>query len=66
MKNSRCPDTSVFPEATEMNMNMDMNMGCCMPQMGCCAPQTMMCPPVYECPQVRCCHRVINYEVPQV
>lgn len=70
MKNGRCPDTSVFPEAKEMNGNMEMNMGmgmeCPMLQMGCCAPQTMMCPPIYECPQVRCCHRVINYEVPHI
>lgn len=67
MKNNRCTDTSVFPEATEMNfnMNMDMGMGCCMPPMG-CPGQTMMCPPIMECPQVRCCHRTINYEVPQV
>ena len=73
MKSNRCADKSVFPEATEMNMNtnmsmgmnMDMGMNCCMPPMGCC-PQTMMCPPVYECPQVRCCHRVINYEVPHI
>lgn len=69
MKN-RCPDTSVFPEAKEGNLNMDMSMGmgmdCCMPPMGCCPSQTMMCPPVMECPQVRCCHRVINYEVPHI
>lgn len=70
MKNNRCTDTSVFPEATEMNMNMDMNMNmgmCCpsMPQMG-CPGQTMMCPPIMECPQVRCCHRTINYEVPHI
>ncbi len=70
MKNSRCTDTGIFPEATEMNANMGMGMemgNCCgMPPMGCCAPQTMMCPPVMECPQVRCCHRVINYEVPHI
>lgn len=72
MKNSRCMDTSMFPEAnttaTETNMNVEMNMG--MPGMmgmGCpCQPQTMMCPPIMECPQVKCCHRVINYEVPHI
>ena len=66
MKNNRCTDTSVFPEATEMNMNVDVNMGMGMPMMGCCPTQTMMCPPIYECPQVKCCHRVINYEVPHI
>lgn len=65
MKN-RCPDTSVFPEAKDVNMDVNMGMDCCMPPMGCCPSQTMMCPPVMECPQVRCCHRIINYEVPQV
>ncbi len=71
-------DTANFPEATdmtinEMNINMSsgMNMGMescgCMPQNSCCGmPQNMMCPPVMECPQVRCCHRVINYEVPHI
>ncbi len=73
MKFNRCMDTSVFPEATDnssMNMNnMNMEMGMDMPMMGmgCCpSNQTMMCPPVMECPQVRCCHRVINYEVPHI
>ena len=66
MKNNRCTDTSVFPEATEMNMNVDVNMGMDMPMMGCPQTQTMMCPPIYECPQVKCCHRVINYEVPHI
>lgn len=72
MKNNRCMDTSMFPEAnqttTETNINVEMGMG--MPGMmgmGCsCPPQSMMCPPVMECPQVRCCHRVINYEVPHI
>ena len=72
MKNNRCMDTSMFSEAnatsTETNMNVEMNMG--MPGMmgmGCsCSPQSMMCPPVMECPQVRCCHKVINYEVPHI
>lgn len=74
MKFNRCMDTSNFPEATDMNINeMNINMtsgmgmeGCgCMPQNSCCSmPQ--MCPPIMECPQVRCCHRVINYEVPHI
>ena len=38
-----------------------------MPDASCgCGPQVMMCPPVMECPQERCCHRVINYEVPHI
>lgn len=68
MNTNRCTDTSVFPEAMESgNMNMNMNMGMS-PMMGmnCCPGQEMMCPPVMECPQVRCCHRVINYEVPHI
>lgn len=75
MKNNRCMDTSMFKETSSkeaMNINMDMGMGSCMnmPEMmgnSCpCAPQSMMCPPIMECPQVRCCHRVINYEVPHI
>lgn len=75
MKPNRCMDTSMFSESTntesmkmDMNMNMGMNadmtgmMGCGCP----CMPQTMMCQPIMECPQVRCCHRVINYEVPHI
>lgn len=42
-----------------MDMGMNMNMGCC-PQQG------MVCPPVYECPQERCCHREIVHEVPHI
>ena len=73
MKSNRCMDTSMFSESTsteamKMDMNMGMNadmtgiMGCGCP----CMPQTMMCQPIMECPQVRCCHRVINYEVPHI
>ncbi len=64
MKNNRCQDMSVFPEATEAKM--DYGMGMDMGMMTCCPSQTMMCPPIYECPQVKCCHRVINYEVPHI
>lgn len=73
MKSNRCMDTSMFKEAntTEaMNMSMDMNMSNNMPNMmGACCPSMpgqMMCQPIMECPQVRCCHRVINYEVPHI
>ena len=75
MKNNRCMDTSMFSEtnADTMNMNMDMNTNMCMNNMNpsmmgscSCPPQNMMCNPVMECPQVRCCHRVINYEVPHI
>lgn len=68
MKNNRCTDTNMFPEATDMKMNtnMDMGMYTSISQTGCCHNQIMMCPPVMECPQVRCCHRVINYEVPHI
>lgn len=66
MKYNRCMDTSMYAEAQEMpNVGMtEMNyMGM---EMGCCNPGVMMCPPIMECPQVRCCHRVINYEVPHI
>ncbi len=52
------PEAIPSSEATSMPKMMG---GCC--GMG---PQTMMCPPVMECPQERCCHRVINYEVPHI
>ncbi len=72
MKTNRCMDTSMFEANTaeSMNMSMDMNMNTNMPNMmgcGCgCPSAPQMCPPVMECPQVRCCHRVINYEVPHI
>lgn len=69
MKFNRCMDTSMFQEA-QVNPTTEnyMNMGEMAPMggMGCCQPQAMMCPPIMECPQVRCCHRVINYEVPHI
>ena len=76
MKTKRCMDKSMF-ETNTTELSMDMNtgmpnmMGCNCPNpqnmMGCgCTPQNMMCPPIMECPQVRCCHRVINYEVPHI
>ena len=69
MKMNRCMDTNMYQEAQETpnctmnmdNMNMAPRMG-----MGCCPSQVMMCPPIMECPQVQCCHRVINYEVPHI
>lgn len=36
-----------------------------MPNSNMCCPMPMMCPPIYECPQERCCHREIIHEVPQ-
>ena len=70
MKFNRCMDTNnMYKEAPEncCNMNNDMMMNQ-MPMMGmnCCPSNVVMCPPIMECPQVRCCHRVVNYEVPQV
>lgn len=33
----------------------------------CCAPMMpQMCPPIYECPQERCCHREICHEVEHI
>ena len=68
MNFNRCMDKNMFPEATNaqettssMNMNIDMNGG-----INCCPPRNMMCQPIMECPQVNCCHRVINYEVPHI
>ena len=71
MKNSRCMDTNMYKEAVETpdynNMNMSNMAGIgSMMGMGCCPGQTIMCPPIMECPQVRCCHRVVNYEVPHI
>lgn len=75
MNINRCTEMGNFPEAMNpdgfkdmnMNMNMGMGMGMGMPMgSACCPGQAMMCPPIYECPQVRCCHRVINYEVPHI
>lgn len=40
-----------------------MKQECCHQEMPQCG---MMCDPIYECPQERVCHRVINYEVPHI
>ncbi len=68
MKYNRCMDANMYKEAGEYSN--DMNMCCCanpmMMGMGNCPGNVVMCPPIMECPQVRCCHRVVNYEVPQV
>ncbi len=50
---------------TKYMNNMDSNgmneeNPCCMP-----IPDNM-CPPVTECPQEKCCHRVINHTVPHI
>lgn len=69
MKFNRCMDTNMYKEAIDPNeYNKGMyEMGPMMGMhMGCCQPEVMMCPPIMECPQVRCCHRVINYEVPHI
>lgn len=68
MNYERCMDKT-YPEATDMSMNMkevkpNMEMSGCCPYPMHQAP--MMCGPIMECPQVRCCHRVINYEVPHI
>lgn len=38
------------------------------PMQQCCENQYpgVMCQPIYECPQVRCCHREICHEVPHI
>ena len=71
MKYGRCMDANMFKEAgeySESNINMNMNMECPMnPMMNmCCPSNVIMCPPIMECPQVKCCHRVVNYEVPHI
>ncbi len=69
MKYSRCMDANNFPEAQDTSYGCGCNMNMPMaPMMGmnCSCQQPIMCQPIMECPQVRCCHRVINYEVPQV
>lgn len=69
--NRNCPEnmTATATMDGQMgSMNMEMNYGnYAMPYGGCCPmdPCPQMCPPIYECPQERVCHRMINYEVPQ-
>lgn len=61
LNNNRCMDNT---DMKKMDMNMDMAMG----MNPCCDNQFpgVTCPPVYECPQVRCCHREICHEVPHI
>ncbi len=66
MKFNRCMDMSAYPEAVSPEYSSDKNMDMSMMSGMGCPGNVMMCQPIYECPQVRCCHRVINYEVPQV
>jgi hypothetical protein len=63
MKFNRCMDTNIYPEAIDTQTTIGT-----MPQnmMGSCCNQVIMCSPIVECPSVRCCHRVINYEVPHI
>lgn len=60
--NNRCMDK------TDMNMKNDMGGYMPMEMNPCCDNQYpgVVCPPVYECPQVRCCHREICHEVPHI
>lgn len=60
--NNRCMDkTDMSMKKGEVSMEMPMTMNAC------CENQYpgVVCPPIYECPQVRCCHREICHEVPQ-
>ncbi len=57
MPKAEMPKDMKYPEAKEMMMGANP---CCQPMPGC------VCPPVYECPQERCCHREIIHEVPHI
>jgi len=50
-------DNAQMPNKDMMSTCMDMNM-----QM----PMNDCIPPVYECPQERCCHRQIHYQVKHI
>lgn len=54
-------DMMARPEVN-MGMTMDFGMNPCCPEM----LPGVVCPPVYECPQERCCHREIVHEVPHI
>lgn len=61
--NHRCMDKTAqmnYQPMNEEKMDMPMN--------PCCDNQFpgVVCPPVYECPQIRCCHREIFHEVPHI
>ena len=64
--NKRCMDKSEQMDYAATGDYSTMNMG--MGANPCCENQFpgVTCPPIYECPQVRCCHREIFHEVPQV
>ena len=67
MKSNRCMDPNIFLESQEpMDYSMMGGMDTSVMKMNCCNDGVMMCPPIMECPQVKCCHRVINYEVPHI
>lgn len=57
MINNRCFDMNFQKQDTTKD-NDNTNMNIAMP--GVCPP------PVYECPQERCCHREIHHEVKHV
>lgn len=66
-----CETTENMNKTEMMNQNpnmMNQNSQMMMPGAMCCDNQFpgVVCPPVYECPQVRCCHREIYHEVPHV
>ena len=75
-KESRCVDFMGMPRPEMKEFKQDEKMAAVMPEHhhmpamdGCCMNQPMpgmVCPPVYECPQERCCHREIVHEVPHV
>ncbi len=64
MNFNRCGENPAMYDGA--NMPAREPMGCCPQSNACGCPGVMMCQPIYECPQVQCCHRVINYEVPHI
>ncbi len=64
--NKRCMDKSEQMDYATTGDYSTMNMG--MGANPCCENQFpgVTCPPIYECPQVRCCHREIFHEVPHI
>ena len=59
--NNRCMDKKDTNYHQNMNYdNKAMASECCDNQF-----PGVVCPPIYECPQIRCCHREIYHEVPQ-
>ena len=72
MFNNKCMDMGEYKKehmGTEMDnfgaMN-EMNMPSMGMESSCCTPLQGMVSPIYECPQVRCCHREIIHLVPHI